>query len=105
MKHMFITIVTLLLILTSATGVSHADPSPDKEKYTTINMNVGDMFLICKSGLVICPVRNPVCDKASLIDLVDTPEGAGFRAKGKGSTLCSVTSNAGPRRIFRLVIE
>lgn len=101
--------LVLLLLLSLSAGFTIADQdsseSPSKEQYPTIKMEVGDMFLICRSGLVVCPVRNPICDKASLIDLADTPDGLGFKAKAKGSTLCSVTSNAGPRRIFRLVIE
>lgn len=99
-----LTIIIALMMLILFPITSIADNSSEEE-YPTINMKIGDMFLICKSGLVVCPVRNTICDKASLIDLVDTPDGLGFKAKAKGSTLCSVTSNAGPRRIFRLVIE
>jgi hypothetical protein len=94
-----------LLMLAAFTGSVYAgNPDPDDE-YTVVKIKVGDVFKICKSGLVVCPVRTPICDDPELIDLVDTPDGLGYKAMAKGSTICSVQSNVGQRFIFRLVIE
>jgi hypothetical protein len=50
------------------------------------------------------PVRNLICDDASLIDVVDTPAGAGLRGKAAGATLCSFTDATSIRKTCRVTI-
>lgn len=104
MRMIFLTgLVSLILMLAPFNTV--ADDTTDSEKYTEVKLNVGDVFRICNSGLVVCPVSTPICDDASLVTLVDTPDGLGFKAKACGTTLCSVESSVGQRFIFRLIVN
>lgn len=106
MRFLIITFFGLVLFGISLPNVSAQKPTPaPTESYTVIKMGVGDTFAICKSGYVVCPVRNPICDDASLVKLIDTADGLGFKGLAKGETICSVRSATALRFIFRLVIE
>ena len=69
-----------------------------------VELKVGEIFKVCNSGQVICPVMEPICDDLKIIKVVDTPDGLGFKGLAPGSTLCSVSSG-GTRRVFRLTVR
>lgn len=75
------------------------------EDYPSVTISVGEVFSICESGKVVCPVRNPICDDPGVISLVDTSRGLGFKGKSEGSTICSVVPASGPRYIFRITVR
>ena len=70
-----------------------------------VELQVGEVFRVCKSGKVVCPVFTPICDDTKIIMLVDTPDGLGFKGIASGTTLCSVGSSVGPRRLFRITVH
>jgi hypothetical protein len=69
-----------------------------------VDLNVGETFDACATGVVVCPVRGPICDDLKVAVPSDAPGGFGWKAVGPGTTLCSVTSGVGPRRIFRITV-
>jgi len=78
--------------------------SPSAEPYP-VESQVGKIFQVCKSGEVICPVSSPICDDLKVVDVVDTPDGLGFKGISIGTTLCSVQSANGLRRVFRITVQ
>jgi len=96
----------LIIFMISSLEVKAQKQTPaPAESYPVIKMEVGDTFAICKSGYIVCPARNPICDDASIVKIVDTPDGMGFNGIAKGETVCSVRSATAIRFIFSLVIE
>lgn len=65
-----------------------------------VELQVGGIFQVCKSGEVICPVRFPICEDLTLVDVVDTPDGLGLKGISPGATHCSIMSFIGTRRVF-----
>ncbi len=51
------------------------------------------------------PVRNLVCDDATLVTPVDTPRGPALLGKAVGTTLCSFTDAYAMRRVCRITVE
>ena len=71
-----------------------------------VELNVGETFDVCASGLVRCPPIGNICDDPKVAIPVDIPgSGLGFRGVGPGTTLCSVGSPSGFRRIFRITVR
>jgi hypothetical protein len=70
-----------------------------------VELQTGEIFRVCKSGKVVCPVFTPICDDTKIIMLVDTPDGLGLKGIAPGTTLCSVGSSVGPRRLFRITVH
>lgn len=103
MKPVITLSLVLLIFITLPPNLNAG--SDTTEKYTEVKLDVGDVFRICNSGMVVCPVSTPICDDTSLVTLVDTPDGLGFKAKASGTTLCSVESSVGQRFIFRLIVN
>jgi len=103
-----------LLVLTLFVGYARCEgvqstypelnPHPSAEPYAVV-LQVGEIFKVCMSGEVICPVSVPICDDLKVVDVVDTPEGLGFKGISPGITLCSVQSGNGARRIFRITVQ
>ena len=86
------------LSLTAPPGRAQDEPFP-------IALQVGETFDACASGQILCPARSPICDDQKVTVPVDLPGGLGFKGVGPGTTLCSATSSAGPRRIFRITVR
>ena len=97
-----------MLLLVGGTAES-GDPKRD-EPYP-VELQVGEIFKVCLSGEVVCPVRAPICDDLKIVDVVDTPDGLGFLGKSPGTTLCSVMGGTsmggglGFRRVFRITVR
>ncbi len=90
--------VLCTLIVTALPARAQEEPLP-------IDLQAGDTFEVCASGLILCPARTPICDDPKVAVPVDTPGGLGFKGVGPGTTLCSAASAAGPRRVFRITVR
>jgi len=70
-----------------------------------VELRVGDTFDVCASGQLVCPARTPICDDPKVAAPIDLSGALGFQGVGPGTTLCSATSSAGPRRVFRITVR
>jgi hypothetical protein len=70
-----------------------------------VELRAGEIFKVCKSGIVVCPVLVSICDDANIVTSVNTPDGLGFKGVAPGTTLCSVGTAVGPRRLFRITVH
>jgi hypothetical protein len=77
--------------------------SPSAEHYG-VELQVGKIFEVCKSGEVICPVSFPICDDLKVVNVVDTPDGLEYKGISPDTSLCSEQS-AGHRRVFRITMQ
>ena len=77
---------------------------PKDEPYS-VDLEAGESFDVCGSGLVVCPARTPICDNPDVVIPTDLPGGLGFKGVAPGSTLCSAASAVGPRRVFRITVH
>ena len=108
-------VVVLVLALTAAMSLPGAvaaeSGDPKRDEPFPVELQVGEIFKVCTSGEVVCPVRAPICDDLKVVDVVDTPDGLGFLGKSPGSTLCSVmggtsmSGGLGFRRVFRITVR
>ncbi len=80
-------------------------PSPPADAPYPVTLRVGQVFEVCKAGQVICPIVRHICDDPGVVDLVETPDGLGFRAVGQGTTLCAVSGTPGAGRLFRVTVN
>jgi len=103
MKATITVVVGLLAFIIFVSDAKAGDSKLD-EPYP-VELQVGEIFKVCKSGKVVCPVFMPICDDTKIIMLVDTPDGLGFKGIAPGTTLCSVGSSVGPRRLFRITVH
>ena len=88
-------------------GVLHMtvnDTRAQDEAYS-IELEVGQTFDACSSGLIVCPARGPICDDPMVAIPADVNGGLGFKGVGPGTTLCSAASSVGPRRIFSITVR
>jgi uncharacterized membrane protein len=99
MKTTVTALALFILLLLSAGSVPAAG-----QEYA-IEMKPGQVFEVCKSGLIACPVIISLCDDPGVVTTVDTPSGLGFKAVSPGTTLCSAGSGVGPRRLFRITVK
>ena len=103
MKATITVVVGLLVFITFISGAKAEDWKLDNPY--PVEPQVGEIFKVCKSGMVVCPVFMPICDDTKIIMLVDTPDGLGFKGIAPGTTLCSVGTSVGPRRLFRITVH
>ncbi len=103
MKTTIVVVGLMMMFIIYGSDANAADSNPDGSY--PIELKVGGVFNVCKSGMVVCPVFTPICDDAKIIALVDTPDGLGFKGIAPGTTLCSVGSSVGPRRLFRITVH
>lgn len=103
MRATMVVVGLLVMFIIYASNANAEDSNPNGSY--RVELQVGEVFKVCKSGTVVCPVRTPICDDAKIITLVDTPDGLGFKGIAPGTTLCSVASSVGPRRLFRITVH
>ena len=99
-----ITVVVGLLVLIIFVSDVKAEGSKLDQPYP-VELRVGEIFKVCNSGMVVCPVLMPICDDTNIIMLVNTPDGLGFKGVAPGTTICSVGTTVGPRRHFRITVH
>jgi hypothetical protein len=95
-----VTVLGGLLMLILSTG-----GAPAADQVFEVALKTGDVFKVCKSGLITCPVIISICDDPNVVTTVDTTDGLGFKAVSPGTTLCSAGSGVGPRRFFRFLVR
>lgn len=97
-------VLAMAFLFLGAGTVESGDPKRD-EPYP-VKLQVGEIFKVCISGEIVCPARAPICDDLKVVDVVDTPDGLGFRGISPGTTLCSVMGSASTiRRVFRITVR
>jgi hypothetical protein len=97
----------LFFALTAFAGLAHTadSPPPQYPGPYPVELTVGEIFRVCNTGEIICPVVHRICDDLKVVDLVDTPDGLGFRGIAPGTTLCAARGAQGPRRVFRINVR
>lgn len=80
-------------------------PAYPKDEPFPVDLEAGESFDVCGSGLVVCPARTPICDDPEVAVPTDLPGGLGFKGVAPGTTLCSAASAVGPRRVFRITVH
>lgn len=80
-------------------------PAYPKDEPFPVDLEAGESFDVCGSGLVVCPARTPICDDPKVAVPTDLPGGLGFKGVAPGTTLCSAASAVGPRRVFRITVH
>jgi hypothetical protein len=100
--------ILLFLILVFASvpfaAMSQIQPQQSNEPYL-VELKVFEIFKVCKSGEVVCPVKFPYCDDSNVVVVVDTPDGVGFKGIFPGTTLCSLQSANFLLRVFRIKVK
>lgn len=99
MKTAITALAGLLILILCAGSALAAD------QVYPVGLKTGDVFQVCKSGLIVCPVIISICDDTNVVTTVDTADGLGFKAVSPGTTLCSAGSGVGPRRFFRITVK
>ena len=99
-----IIIVLGFLALILIVGDVKAGDTTELGQPNEVGLQVGEIFKVCKSGIVVCPVILSLCDDANIVTSVNTPDGLGFKGVAPGTTLCSVGTTVGPRRLFRVTV-
>jgi hypothetical protein len=103
-KSAKIIVTGFLVLILFAGNVTAVDTAAAVEPYE-VELQVGEVFKVCKSGVVVCPVILSLCDDANIVTSVSTPDGLGFNGVAPGTTLCSVGTSVGPRRLFRITVR
>jgi hypothetical protein len=100
-------VVVLYLALTALADLAHtADaPPPQYPGPYPVELTVGEIFRVCNTGEILCPVVYRICDDLRVVDIVDTPDGLGFQGIAPGATLCAASGIEGPRRVFRITVR
>jgi hypothetical protein len=104
MKTAIIIVTGFLVLIMCAGDVSAVDPTESGQVHE-VELGVGEIFKVCKSGIVVCPAIVSICDDANIVTIVNTPDGLGFKGVAPGATLCSVGTTVGPRRLFRVTVQ
>ncbi len=93
-----------LAVFSGPVPAADTSPPPADQPYPVM-LRVGQVFEVCKSGQVICPIVRHICDDPKVVDLVPTPDGLGFKGVAPGTTLCMASGSPGPGRLFRVTVR
>ena len=104
MKTTIIMVIGFLVLLMFVSDVKAGDPTESGQIHE-VELQAGEVFKVCKSGIVVCPAIVSICDDANIVTIVNTPDGLGFKGVAPGVTLCSVGTTVGPRRLFRVTVH
>ena len=105
MNYKIFGILILLFSLFLKNGDLNAGEVNKNEPFP-VELHVGETFNVCLSGEIICPAMSPICDDLKIIEVVDTPDGVGFKGIAPGTTLCSAMAGSrGLRRVFRITVH
>ena len=105
------TTARLLLVLSAA--VPLAATAADQVTPTVVDaphplqLKVGESLALCKTGTILCPAAQPICDDGTLIEFELNADGLAFRGLKAGETLCSAASSDGKglRRVYRVTVS
>ena len=104
MKTAIIMVIGFLVLITFVSDVKAGDPTEPGQIHE-VELQVGEVFRVCKSGIVVCPAIVSICDDANIVTIVNTSDGLGFKGVSPGSTLCSAGTTVGPRRLFSVTVH
>ncbi len=102
-----IAVLTVLATLDGSAGPGRAAdaPAPPPDQPYPVTLRVGQVFEVCRSGQVICPIVRHICDDTNVVGVVDTPDGLGIKGVAAGTTLCMASGSPGPGRLFRITVR
>lgn len=71
-----------------------------------LELRVGKSVEICKTGTILCPAGNAICDDGSIVAVESSADGIVFRGRKPGTTLCSAASGggAGMRSVYKVTV-
>ncbi len=95
----------LAALAAPAGGARAADGSPPGPAPYPVRLQVGQVFEVCKTGQVICPIVRHICDDLKVVDLVQTPDGLGIKGVGPGTTLCVASGTTGTGLLLRITVR
>ncbi len=93
-----------IVALAALCGPARAAGAPADQPYPVV-LHIGQVFEVCRTGEVICPIVRHICDDLEVVGLVETPDGLGIKGVGAGTTLCVVSGSTGPGRLFRITVR
>ncbi len=111
MARLVASLVALLTLGTVAPRALAAESAPPPSAPAEVRLAVGELYLVCKSGELLCPATAPRCDDPGVAVPELTPrDGLAWKGVGKGTTLCSAgapgaAAGGGPRRVFRVTVR
>jgi hypothetical protein len=97
----------VLALVALAPLAAFAQSSPAADEPYRLAVKVGKKVGICRTGTIVCPAGNPMCDDVTVAIPEVTSRGIAFKGLKRGSTLCSAAASGGvgPRRVYRVVVE
>jgi hypothetical protein len=71
-----------------------------------LEVRVGKSVAICKTGTILCPAGNAICDDDTIVGVEASADGIVFRGRKPGTTLCSAASGsgAGMRSVYKVTV-
>ena len=71
-----------------------------------LEVGVGKSVAICKTGTILCPAGNAICDDDSIVAVESSADGIVFRGLKPGTTICSAASGggAGLRSVYKVTV-
>jgi hypothetical protein len=97
--------VTAMLALALAAAAPARGAEADEP--LRIELAPGEVLPICRTGTILCPAKDAICDDLSVATAVSTAEGLALKGLKPGTTLCSAASasGSGVRRVYRIVVR
>ncbi len=100
------TAFAFLLVALAAAPARGVDLPPPQGPYP-VELAVGEVLKICLTGKILCPPTAAICDDPNVAIPVDTPDGIGFKAVGRGTTVCGAVGRLGTtgRPAWRITVR
>ena len=111
MPRLAASLAAILAIAASAPSGALAEGAPPAGASgpAEVKLSIGALYLVCKSGELLCPATAPLCDDVAVAVPELTPrDGLAWKGVGKGTTLCSAGApgvGGGARRVFRVTVR
>ena len=80
-------------------ALAQQPPAPEPMRELALQVRVGERVSVCP-----CPVSGLICDDASLVRIVETPEAVYLEGVKAGSTLCGLLGPNRIRRTYRVTV-
>jgi hypothetical protein len=98
--------LALAVLVVAPLAAVAADPEP-ADAPAPLEVRVGRVVGICKTGTILCPAGAATCDDTSIATPDADSDGLGFKGVKPGATLCSAAGAAGQgiRRVYRVTVK
>jgi len=90
---------TAVFVLAAALAVAAQPAHADDPGEVPVVLTVG-----AATPVGPAPVRQVICDDASVVQLLDTDQGPALKGVGPGTTLCSFVDALSMRRVYRVTV-